>query len=240
MTTRYHGHLALSHFDEKTQTQLEGSSVMLIGMGGIGCPTALYLAAAGVGRLLLCDFDRVSESNLTRQILFTENDVGELKVTQAAKKLRALNSSVTVDICTDRIDADTANDVGANCQLWIDTSDNWATRMAVNQAALASATPWLMAAAIRREGQLALFQPSTKNACYACLYADAANTMDNCAGAGVMSTVAGSIGVAAAHLALSFLTGTEVTRELRLFDGHGLAWQSLTTHKNPDCCVCNP
>ncbi|MFK7955921.1 MAG: ThiF family adenylyltransferase [Lysobacterales bacterium] len=238
MTSRYHGHLALSQFDDKSQARLESACVMVVGLGGVGCPAAQYLAAAGVGRLVLCDFDRVSESNLTRQILYRESDVGALKVTQAAKSLHAMNSAITVDTCVDRINAETANEVGANCQLWIDTSDNWATRMAINEAALASGTPWVMAAAIRREGQLALFRPVAGGACYSCLYADAANTMDNCAGAGIMSTVAGSVGIAAAHLALTFLTGGEVPATLNLFDGQSLAWQSLAASADPSCRVC--
>ncbi len=240
MTRRYHGHLALGGFDSSSQQRLSSASVMLVGLGGVGCAAAQYLAAAGVGDLLLCDFDRISETNLSRQILYRDADLGRPKTEVAGAWLAQLNPNISIRLSQQRIDSPSAAQLGGRSQLWVDTSDNWATRMAINEAAVALGQPWVMAAAIRREGQLALFQPGghPQPGCYACIYGEAAGTMDNCAGAGVLSTVAGAVGVAAAQMALMQLTGGPLPDGLQLYDGDQLRWRSLDIGPNPDCPVC--
>ncbi|MEM7706125.1 MAG: HesA/MoeB/ThiF family protein [Pseudomonadota bacterium] len=239
-TTRYHGHLALDGFDERSQERLSQARVLLVGLGGVGSPAVQYLAAAGIGELRICDFDRVSESNLSRQLLYRQQDVDRPKTEAASEALKALNPTIKITTTRQRIDTDKAADIGGDCTLWLDTSDSWATRMAINEAALRCRTPWVMAAAVRREGQLALFRPDLgpNEACYACIYGRAANTMDDCAGAGVLSTVAGSVGLAAAQLAINHLIGAPTPRGLQLFDGNSLRWRGVALARDPDCRVC--
>ncbi len=239
-TTRYHGHLALSGFDERSQERLAAAKLLLVGLGGVGSPAAQYLAAAGIGELRICDFDRVSETNLSRQLLYRQQDVDRPKAEAAKEALLALNSTINISTTRQRIDAESAAELGHDCTLWLDTSDSWATRMAINEAALRCRIPWVMAAAVRREGQLALFRPDLGHdeACYACVYSRAANTMDDCAGAGVLSTVAGSVGLAAAQLAINHLIGEPTPKGLQLYDGSALRWRGVALARDPQCRVC--
>lgn len=238
MSHRYGNHLALAGFDAAAQQRISEAHVVVVGLGGIGAPAALYLAAAGVGTLTLCDFDRVSEANLSRQVLYGEDDVGQLKVEAAAAALRRQRKDLNVVLLNGRIDAATLVSFQQHAHLWLDASDNYATRLAVNVAAEQLRQRWLMAAAIRREGQLAVFDPAADNGCYACLYGDALGVLDDCAGAGVLSTVAGAVALAAAQRCLEILATARAAPAFSLYDGAALSWQHLKLTRRPDCDVC--
>ena len=238
MSPRYGSHLALTGFDAAAQQRISEAHVVVVGLGGIGAPAALYLAAAGVGTLTLCDFDRVSETNLSRQVLYGEDDVGQLKVEAAAAALCRQRKDLRVELHEGRINAATLIAREPRAHLWLDASDNYATRLAVNEAAEQLSQRWLMAAAIRREGQLAVFDPAAGSGCYACLYGDAPGVLDDCAGAGVLSTVAGAVALAAAQRCIEILATGAATPQFSLYDGAALSWQHLKLTRRPDCDVC--
>lgn len=240
---RYASHLALPQIGEKGQQALRRSHVVVIGLGGIGAPAALYLAGAGVGRLTLADFDRVAESNLPRQVLYRPGDEGRRKVAVAAERLAECNPDTRVTQIDRRVNADLLRESASDADVWIDASDNYATRLACNEAALASSRPWIMAAAIRFEGQLACFRPDQAEPqdrpCYRCIYGQAAETLEDCAGAGVFSVAAGTMGLAAAGQAMALVCGLPVPLGLHLYDALSLSWHTLTTARQQGCPACS-
>ena len=235
---RYASHTGLAAIGESGQQRIGDSRILLIGLGGLGCPTAQYLVSSGIGKLVLCDFDTVAESNLARQILFRDADIGRGKAVAAAEYLAHLNPSVNIETIGDRIDAAQLKARADEYELIIDASDNYGTRLAVNSACLATGSPWLMGSAIRMEGQLTLFLPGDGSACYRCIYGETPDTLEDCPGAGIFAPVAGMIGVAMAHRALGFLAGLEDSGELQILDGQHGRWQQLKTQKNPNCPAC--
>ncbi|MDJ0654548.1 MAG: HesA/MoeB/ThiF family protein [Xanthomonadales bacterium] len=239
MKQRYQSHQALPEFGPVGQERLQSARVALLGLGGIGGPAAMYLAAAGVGRITLCDFDRVSESNLSRQILFTPSDLDRPKTEAAAERLSQLNPDVQLSTVDRRMNAESIADLLKDQDLLIDASDNFATRLAANQACVDRRKPWVMSAAVRFEGQLAVFRPDQGDEpCYRCLYQATPDTLEDCAGAGVFSTAAGTLGLAAAGQAMSLLAGIPVTRGLHLFDAKTMTWTTLRGRRDPNCQVC--
>jgi len=236
---RYAAHLGLSSIGEGGQQRICASRVVLVGLGGLGCPAAQYLVSSGIGHLVLCDFDTVSKSNLARQILYRDSDVGREKTLAAAEYLTALNPSTKLETINARMDEAQLSALASDCDLVIDASDNYGTRLAVNNACLQTGLPWIMGSAIRMEGQVVLFQPADDStACYRCIYGQAPETLEDCPGAGIFAPVAGMIGTAMAHRALSFLAGKEDSGELQILDGHRGHWQQLKTSKNPECPSC--
>lgn len=235
-SARYASHLALPQIGPEGQARLARAHVLLVGLGGIGAPAALYLAGAGIGRLTLADFDRVAETNLSRQLLYGPGDVGLRKTEVAARRLAEINPDCDIDTLEQRVTA--AALVERAADVWIDTSDNYATRLACNEAALRLGQRWVMAAALRFEGQLAVFTQLGDEACYRCLYGDAAETLEDCAGAGVFAPAAGIMGLAGAAQAMALITGLEPVRGLHLFDATTLGWQALATRRRPDCPAC--
>jgi adenylyltransferase/sulfurtransferase len=214
---------------------------MLIGLGGLGCPAAQYLVASGVSELLICDFDTVSESNLARQILYTPDDVGQLKTEIARKRLAAQNPSVSVTSYDKRVEPTQLNELVGAYDLIFDASDNYGTRLAVNRACLNHNKPWVMGACIRQEAQVMLFDwPDASAPCYRCIYGNAPETLEDCPGAGIFAPVAGQAGIFMAHIGLSFLAGLEVPHGLNLLDAQQMTWRRLVSEKNPDCreCAC--
>jgi sulfur-carrier protein adenylyltransferase/sulfurtransferase len=221
---RYQRHLALVGFGPAAQERLRRSTVLVIGAGGLGCPALLYLAAAGVGRILVIDSDRVEASNLQRQVLFTESDVGEFKASAAARRLAALNSWIVVEPRVGRFArANALNLVGA-CDVVIDGSDNFATRYLVNDACVLAAKPFVYGAVQGFAGQLSVFN-WRGGPTYRCLFPEppAPGTVPNCADAGVLGVVPGLIGTAQACEAIKLLTGVGEP-----LSGRVLLWDALT------------
>lgn len=236
---RYSRQILLPEFDVAGQAAVATARVLLIGAGGLGCPAALYLAGAGVGELILVDPDTVESSNLHRQIAYREADVGQPKARALAATLRALNSDVRV-----REHVLAAGEAWLAAQvpgvtLVLDCSDNFATRESVNRACHAAGVPLISGAAIRQEGQLAVFdfrQPESP--CYGCLYGDGEGPDTLCSESGILGPVVGTVGTLQAHLALRLLSGADVGGVLHLFDGATMSWRQLRLRRDPGCRVC--
>jgi len=232
--------IALAQIGASGQTRIAESTVLIIGLGGIGCATASYLACAGVGQLLLCDFDTVDETNLGRQTLYGPSDVGELKAIRAASRLAAMNPDVRLTEISNRLSDAAMNEAVNQADLVLDGCDNFATRFQVNSAAVTNNTRLISGAAIRFEGQIATFGLDfAKSPCYRCLYQEADETLDNCSGNGVLGPVPGVIGTMMAVEALKSLAGVDVrTGVLSLYDALSGDWQKVSIRKRKKCPAC--
>jgi molybdopterin/thiamine biosynthesis adenylyltransferase len=208
MLSRDARHLTLKQVGSDGQQRIASGTVLLIGAGGIGCAAAVYLASSGVGHVKINDFDTIDETNLGRQVLYTPADLGQYKAEVAATRLRALNPDIQVTAITKRLQDDTlASEVEAS-DIILDGCDNFTTRFQINEACVLARRRLISGSAIRFEGQLAVFGPAFEAApCYRCLYAEADESMDSCAGNGVLSPVPGVI-------------GTMMAVEAQVFRGH--------------------
>lgn len=234
-------HIALPQIGDEGQERIESSTILLIGLGGIGCATASYLASSGVGHLILCDFDTVDETNLGRQILYGPADVGELKANRSVAKLAAMNPDVRLTGITDRLSDHALTEAILQSDIVLDGCDNFATRFQVNDACVQNNRCLISGAAIRFEGQLAVFGPDYSNSpCYRCLYQEADESLDNCAGNGVLAPVPGVIGTMMAVEAIKRLAavGENESGTLKLYDALPGAWQQIAIKKRADCPVC--
>ncbi len=238
---RYARHLVLPEIGGPGQRRLLESSVLLVGAGGIGAPAALYLAAAGVGRIGLIDDDGVSLSNLQRQVLYRSDEVGEAKVRVAARRLSALNPDVRVEPIVERLDAGNAERLVGGYDLVLDGSDNFATRLAVADACLRTGRTLVSAALRRFEGQLCVFKPhlSSEQPCYRCLVGEtpAEGGEAPCAEIGVLGAVAGVLGCWAAMEAVKEVVGgfESLAGRLIIFDGLGSRVREVALPRDPAC-----
>ena len=240
MSKRYARQIALADVGAEGQAKLGRARVLIVGMGGLGCPAALYLATSGVGRLVLNDFDTVDETNLPRQILFGPEDVGALKVAAAKKRLTALNPAVEIVTLPERLDDAALEAAVGGVDVVLDGTDNFATRFAVNRACAARRVPLVSGAAVRVEGQLAVFSFQGDGPCYACLYDDEDEFLGDCQGNGVLAPVPGVIGTLMAEETLKLLLGwdSKVRNRLLLWDAKRGEWQSVALKRDPACVVC--
>ncbi|MEQ9462077.1 MAG: molybdopterin-synthase adenylyltransferase MoeB [Haliea sp.] len=241
---RYSRQLLVPDLDVAGQEMLAAATVLVVGLGGLGCPAALYLAAAGVGTLRLADGDRVELSNLQRQIAHTEAGLGDNKARSAARAVSAINRGVRVDVIDHHLDAGNMAAAVEGVDLVLDASDRFATRYALNRACVAAGVPLLSAAAIRLEGQLALFDTAAGGPCYRCLYPDAAADDDSlaCSENGVLGPVVGVLGSLQALEAIKYLVGMESTLRdaLLVLDLRSLALQRLALVRRRSCPDCQP
>jgi molybdopterin/thiamine biosynthesis adenylyltransferase len=238
---RYSRHLALPQVGQSGQQRLERASVLVVGLGGLGSVASLYLANAGVGHLIINDFDKVDATNLPRQILFHESDVGEFKTHATAERLRAANPAPHVNVLNRRLDTDELRDAVGACSLVLDCTDNFPTRLALNAACVATRTPLVTGAAIRFEGQVAVFLNNDSDSpCYRCLYSDEDENFANCAGQGILAPVAGTIGALLATEALKLLLGLDsgLRNRLWIYDALAGVTRTVTIRKAPGCPVC--
>jgi adenylyltransferase/sulfurtransferase len=234
-------HRALAQVGERGQERIAASTALVIGVGGLGCAAATYLASAGVGHLLLCDFDTVDATNLGRQVLFGPDDIGLPKAAVAADRLREQNPGIRTTVLTERLsDAELAEAI-RRADVVLDGTDNFATRFQVNDACVDARRCLVSGSAIRLEGQLAVFGPDyTESPCYRCLYSEADESFLDCAGNGVLAPVPGVIGTMMATHALMYLAGIEFPKGvLTLFDAAGSTFQSLSVSKRDDCAACS-
>ena len=241
--SRYAAQLRMPDVGEQGQQRLKSASVAVIGTGGLGSPASIYLAAAGIGRLKLIDFDRVDESNLQRQILFDARDVGRRKIDAAATRLRAVNPLVEVIAIDSRLDHVNARTLLADCDVVLDASDNFATRYAVNEACVALDKPLVHGSVLRWEGQVSLFIAGGAP-CYRCLFPEPPppGLTPDCAQAGVFGATAGLIGTAMAAETLKWLLGLDGTLAGRLWimDIRAMKSRDLSVKKDPTCPSCGP
>ncbi len=238
--TRHARHIALAQVGKSGQKRISESSALVIGVGGIGCAAASYLASSGVGHIILNDFDTVDETNLGRQVLFGPDDVGKPKAATAAARLSALNPDVRISILDKRLDPAALATTIANVDIVLDGSDNFATRFQVNDACVSCDCCLVSGSAIRLEGQIAVFGPDYDvSPCYRCLYEDADESLENCAGNGVLAAVPGVIGSMMAVEALKHLAGIKSPRgQLQLYDAGSGSFRSITIAKREGCPSC--
>ena len=233
-------HLALPQVGADGQQRISEGKVLLIGVGGIGCAAAAYLASSGVGELVVCDFDTVDETNLGRQVLYAQGHIGELKATVAASRLRKINPGIEVTALSERLTGAALTDAVSAADVVLDGCDNFATRFQVNAACVSMSRRLVSGSAIRFEGQLAVFGPDyTESPCFECLYAEADESLGNCAGNGVLAPVPGVIGTMMAAEALKYLAGIGSPAPLlRLFDATASELRRLGISKRPGCPAC--
>jgi len=240
---RYSRQILLSHIDIAGQLRLKGSRALIIGLGGLGSPVALYLAAAGVGELHLADFDSVDLSNLQRQVLHDTGSIGRTKVDSAWQRLEAINPDILLVAHRTALDADSLKAAVAAVDVVLDCSDNFATRQAVNVACVQSVTPLVSGAAIRLEGQLSVFDPRNPlSPCYHCLYGHGTEDELTCSEAGVVGPLVGMVGSLQALEALKILAGfgEPLVGRLLLVDALGSRFRELRVKRDPVCTVCGP
>jgi len=236
---RYSRQILLEDIAIDGQQKLLASRVLIIGLGGLGSPAALYLAAAGVGTLVLADDDAVHLSNLQRQILFTTEDINRPKSQAAAQRLQQLNPDVDLIALNQRLAGDLLHQEVARADVVLDCSDNMPTRQAINAACVASNTPLISASAVGFGGQLMVLTPPWAQGCYRCLWPDDAEPERNCRTAGVIGPVVGVMGSLQALEAIKLLTGMEPARgELRLFDARSHHWRTLALQRSVNCPTC--
>jgi molybdopterin/thiamine biosynthesis adenylyltransferase len=238
--TRYSRQIVLPEVGVNGQQVLLDSSVLIVGLGGLGSAASLYLAGAGVGRLIVCDCDRVEASNLQRQILYTQADVGRSKVAAAAARLAAFNPQIAIEPHEGEVHAGSLAALIDRADIVLDCSDNFPVRYAINAACVARKKPLVSAAAIRFEAQLALFDPARGGPCYRCLYADTGETQERCEDAGVLGPVVGLAGSLQALIAMRALLGLGEDRGVvQVWNATSLVWRSLRLAADPKCPVCS-
>lgn len=238
---RYSRHVMLPQLDLDGQEKLLASTVLILGLGGLGCPVALYLAGAGVGRLVLADDDRVDLGNLQRQIAHATSGIGRNKAESARDAVLALNPGTQVEIIQERLAGDALVRAVAGAHAVVDCTDNFTTRFALNRACVLNKVPLVSGAAIRLEGQLSVFDPrNPQSPCYHCLYEEGEDLDASCASNGVLAPLVGVIGSLQALECLKVLTGlgTPLVGRLLLFDASGLQFREMQLGRNPQCLVC--
>jgi len=240
---RYSRQIMMPDFDIDGQEKLRVGKVLIVGLGGLGCPAALYLAAAGCGHLCLADFDTVDLSNLQRQIAHGSADIGLNKAESVAQSIAGMNPDVTTTLVTTKLESGELEPLISQVDVVVDCSDNFATRDAINQACVHTQTPLVSGAAIRSEGQLSVFdlrQPESP--CYHCLYGAFGAEDLSCTANGILAPVVGIIGAMQALEAIKLLTGfgCPAIGKLLTLDAKDLAWREFKHRRDPDCAVCKP
>jgi len=239
---RYSRHILLDEIGVEGQERIMQARALVVGVGGLGSPVALYLATAGIGHLTLVDHDTVDLTNLQRQIAHTEARVGQPKVESARQALLAINPQLQVTALSERADAARLDALVTNADVVLDCSDNFTTRQAINAACVRHDVPLVSGAAIRFDGQLAVYNPKDASSpCYACVFPpDADFEETRCATMGVFAPLVGIIGSMQAAEALKLLSGAgePAVGRLLMLDGRTMGWNDIRLPRNPDCPVC--
>jgi len=239
---RYSRHVLLDQIGIEGQERIVKAHALIVGAGGLGSPAALYLASAGVGRITLADGDTVDLTNLQRQILHTQDRVGQPKALSGKTALARINPEVVVEPLTERLTGDRLAALVASADVVLDCCDNFATRHAINRACVKHKTPLVSGAAIRFDGQLSVFDSRRVNApCYHCLFPEGEDVDEvRCAVMGVFAPLTGIIGAMQAAEALKLIAeiGEAVVGRLLLLDGLSMEWRSVKFGKDPQCAVC--
>lgn len=238
---RYSRQIMLPEMDVAGQQRLLEASVLVVGMGGLGCPVAMYLAAAGVGELTIADNDTVELTNLQRQIAHSQADIGRSKVESARDTLRGLNPDLRISLLDRRLTPEDLEREVKNRTVVVDATDNFATRFAINDACLRHKVPLVSGAAIRMEGQVTVFDSRREESpCYQCLYRPGDDDDASCARNGVMAPVVGIIGSVQAMETIKLVAGVgeSLVGRLLLLDGANMQWRELRLGRDPLCKAC--
>ncbi|EGB9339700.1 TPA: thiazole biosynthesis adenylyltransferase ThiF [Salmonella enterica] len=236
---RYSRQILLGDIAIEGQQKLLNSHVLIVGLGGLGSPAALYLAGAGIGKLTLVDDDDIHLSNLQRQILFTTDDIARSKSQVAQQRLTQLNPDIELVSLQQRLKGEALRHAVARADVVLDCTDNMATRQEINAACVALNTPLISASAVGFGGQLMVLTPPWEQGCYRCLWPDDVEPERNCRTAGIVGPVVGVMGTLQALEAIKLLSGIETpSGELRLFDGKTSQWRSLALRRASGCPVC--
>jgi len=237
---RFARHIVLREIGGPGQQALARAHIAMIGAGGLGAPAALYLAAAGIGRITLIDPDAVSLDNLQRQILFRTEDVGRAKVETSAQVLTALNPGTTVDAVGQAIDGNNAERLLAGADLILDGCDNFETRFAVNTASRRLGIPLISGAVGRWDGQVSLFNASPDSPCYRCWVPETPPDAETCARVGIVGALVGVVGSMMALDAIKHVckAGETLDGRIWLFDGLSMESRTVKLPRDPDCPVC--
>ena len=238
---RYSRQIMLPEFDIAGQQALLDARALVVGLGGLGSPAALYLAALGVGSLVLVDHDTVDVSNLQRQIIHDHNSLGRTKVESAAARIAALNPATRVVTIESRLEGAALTSAVAEADVVLDGTDNFTARYAINEACVQTKTPLVSGAAIRLEGQVTVIDPRRDDApCYRCLYGSAGDEALNCAENGVAAPLVGIIGSVQAMEAMKIIAsvGDSLAGYVLYLDAKRMEWRRLRLTKDPDCRTC--
>jgi molybdopterin-synthase adenylyltransferase len=240
---RYSRQIMLPYVGIEGQYKLHNARVLIIGMGGLGSPIAMYLAAAGVGHLVICDFDEVDLSNLQRQIIHSNQDrIGINKAVSAKETLTQLNPEIKVTALIHKLDQKSLTEEVQKADVVIDGTDNFDSRFLLNHICVNERTPLVSGAAIRMEGQVIVFANQGEGPCYRCLYKDDANdTATTCSENGILAPVVGIIGSVQAVEAMKIIMtiGKPLISRLLLLDAYTMEWRSLKLPADPKCPVCS-
>jgi len=238
---RYSRHLIIPDVGKTGQRRLKNARVLCVGAGGLGSPALLYLAAAGVGTLGIIDFDVVDESNLQRQIIHGQSDVGRSKAVSAMESVREVNPLVNVVLHEERLDSDNALQIFEPYDLIVDGTDNFATRYLVNDACVLLGKPYVWGSIYRFDGQASVFW-AEHGPCYRCLYPEPPppGMVPSCAEGGVLGVLCGSIGSIQVNEAIKLITGIgeSLVGRLMIYDALDMTYRSVTVRKDPECPVC--
>ncbi|MES2624938.1 MAG: molybdopterin-synthase adenylyltransferase MoeB [Pseudomonadota bacterium] len=239
---RYSRQIMLPRFDVAGQEKLLAATVLILGLGGLGCPVAMYLAAAGVGHLMLADNDNVDLSNLQRQIAHETASIGRNKASSASDTVRALNPQTRITIIPERLTSDALMQTVAGASAVVDCTDNFSTRFALNKACVANKVPLISGAAIRMEGQISVFDSRVADSpCYHCLYEEGQDGDTTCSENGVIAPLTGIVGSIQAMECIKVLAdcGTSLSGRLLLVDAFSMQFREMRLQKNPACSVCS-
>ncbi len=238
---RYSRQIMLPQIDIEGQMKLNAACVLILGIGGLGSPVSMYLAASGIGKLLLCDPDVVDLTNLQRQIIHDTPKVGMTKVESAAETLQRINPEIVVETIPARLDEVAILQRMQQADVVVDCTDNLDARLLINRVAVTARKPLVSAAAIRWEGQISVFQPYIgENPCYHCFYGKVGGITQTCSENGVVGPLLGIMGSMQALEAIKLLVGTgkTLTGRVLLFDGQAMEWMGFKLPRDPQCPVC--
>ena len=238
---RYSRQMMLPEIDAEGQQRLANARVLIIGLGGLGSPVSMYLASAGVGHLVLVDYDKVDLSNLQRQIVHSTADIDRLKIDSAKKTLAALNPEIAITTIDHALEEQELFEQAKLADVIIDASDNFQTRFAINEASVQTKTPLVSGAAIRFEGQVTVFDPRDESSpCYRCLYNDDVTTQETCTANGVIAPLLGIIGSIQANEAMKLIMGIgdSLVGRLLLIDVLNMEFNVAKLNKDKACPIC--